>query len=1064
MTLDILVDGKKDNFVKLAKDQASPTTFSAVVKITGLNSKNLGARQSLKLGTDTLDFNTSTGIFSQRPVNAFGAGMEIVGAGNTCTKNAISGILPFSESTSFASCGFPGGRGGGEKNSGDIAVNQEYIFNFQLSPAQIASLGLDKPCARGGATTGCIAIAPYLGLNTAFSPDTNLTITNLGKDVFVKVYNTTAEKNADSSRPSDVPAYGGTGGTVKTGNTGSALLGFINQLIGTLLGLIQEFIYTVFYYLIAPVIQAMLSIRTYTDVFAAVIYPGWEVIRNLCNILFIVALIAIGLGTLFRIESYQYRHLLVQLVIAALLVNFSLVIAQAILGVADTIQSQFLPDNVEVIRSLARDLMLNYQTVWSDTPFADSGYFSTTVQQLFTVSLAIGSFFVFAAVAAFLIIRVVMLWVLLMLSPFAYAMRVLPATASYSGKWWDEFLKYAFFTPIMAFFLNMAAVISSGYLGNPVFQKVVDDPSLLGNSELASFVFRVGSNIIILVFLVLAIRVANQAGVYGASALMNVAQKGMFAPFKLAGGAVQASASAGKRYGYQKLQEKSLSLARAPVNTGSWAKDAKGWLKRGAFAVVNASEVKHAYEDRKKRRASVIEHTAAGGAANIIADFPLTREPSTDSQSEALEHATMERIKELPFVGERQTLERLSSFMKTGKKDINAIRDVWSQVMSLAQNKGMNTILLSGEQLGLGRNFEASDVGVVQFLNAMQEKGYGDKEYISHMAAQLSNTFYKNGEYGFAEMLTTHDGHPAIIETDSKGEITGKRLFEILNEDDIIEEKTYDRALELFNEGKAATISKAREMASSGKEREKILTEVIELKHDKLKAAKIEVHGVDDHFKHEYGNYESFVRARKEAQNNKNKMENQDAARNVHWSSRIELSSDGGLELSYGGAADIYDRGAGYFEQYSRQQPKVVATLKQALEGSPEAATAAFEKVKNIAKADIIEKERSLGIKVDYKAAEELAEKVANTKIKAFKRYAIDGVKYERGKEQDDLVAEFEELDAAVKAYASKVPGSHLQEAINREKESNPTKPESENERNAVIKAFQFSVKEKKKT
>ena len=137
---------------------------------------------------------------------------------------------------------------------------------------------------------------------------------------------------------------------------------------------------------------------------AAVIYPGWEVVRNLCNILFIVALIAIGLGTLFRIDSYQYKHTLVDLVIAVLLVNFSLVIAQVVLGVADTIQSQFLPNNVEVIRSLARDLMLNYNALWSGTTFSDSGYFALTVKNLFTVALAIGAFFTFAAIAAFLVI------------------------------------------------------------------------------------------------------------------------------------------------------------------------------------------------------------------------------------------------------------------------------------------------------------------------------------------------------------------------------------------------------------------------------------------------------------------------------------------------------------------------------------------------------------------------------------------------------------------------------------------------------------------------------------
>jgi len=48
----------------------------------------------------------------------------------------------------------------------------------------------------------------------------------------------------------------------------------------------------------------------------------------------------------------------------------------------------------------------------------------------------------------------VALWVLLLISPVAYACGVLPSTQQYRSKWWEEFVKYAFFTPIMAFFFK----------------------------------------------------------------------------------------------------------------------------------------------------------------------------------------------------------------------------------------------------------------------------------------------------------------------------------------------------------------------------------------------------------------------------------------------------------------------------------------------------------------------------------------------------------------------------------------------------------------------------------
>lgn len=316
-------------------------------------------------------------------------------------------------------------------------------------------------------------------------------------------------------------------------NIGTGLLEIINRIIGFILGLISEFIYLVFYWLVAPLIQAMLSIHTYTDQFAAVIYPGWEVVRNLCNIIFIVAIIAIGLGTLFRVDAYQYKELLVQLIIAALLINFSLVIGQAVLGLADTVQSQFLPNNVEVIRALARDLMVSYRDVLYKTDFGSQGNFAGTIQPLFLLALSLGSFGVFCAIAAFLVIRIVALWILLMLSPIAYAAGVLPTTSHYRSEWWGMFIKYAFFTPIMAFFLNLTAVIANMQKENPILQKISSqDFGLSNGTEIAPFVFKVASNILLLVFLMAALKVAEQFGIFGASAVTELAKGGMLAPFK----------------------------------------------------------------------------------------------------------------------------------------------------------------------------------------------------------------------------------------------------------------------------------------------------------------------------------------------------------------------------------------------------------------------------------------------------------------------------------------------------------------------------------------------------
>ncbi|MBI5530270.1 MAG: hypothetical protein HY918_02095 [Candidatus Doudnabacteria bacterium] len=378
-----------------------------------------------------------------------------------------------------------------------------------------------------------------------------------------------------------------------TNKSTPGIAAIINEILGTLIGLVQEFVYAVFFYLIAPLIQAMLSIHVYTDTFAAVIYPGWEVVRNICNIFFVIALIIIAMATLFRVDSYQFRSLLVQLILAALMVNFSLVIAQAILGLADTIQAQFLPSNVEVIRSLAKDLMVNtYRDIYYQNPFGDSS-FSGIVKPLFFLALALGSFTVFAAIAAFLVIRIVALWVLLLISPIAYAAGALPATASYRKTWWDYFIKYAFFTPIMAFFLNLTAVIANTYKTNPVLQSINDGTLTqnLGGSDIAGFVFKVASNILLLIFLFASLMVAEKFGVMGAGAVTGIAKKGIFAPF----GAIDAGAKTGASMFGRAYARYTTGKAKE-AEAGDRNKTAFMWKAAG---LLNPKVAKKAWEERQ---------------------------------------------------------------------------------------------------------------------------------------------------------------------------------------------------------------------------------------------------------------------------------------------------------------------------------------------------------------------------------------------------------------------------------------------------------------------------------
>lgn len=531
-----------DNYARVGADG----TLRMTAKVT------LATPSYFTVGTDKVNTNT----WGSNTVSSFAIGL--IAKDKVKTDCQLDKTVSIGAGTTFINCKFfdsKNGQTSGRVDSGGVLVNN----GFSISGSQFAQLGMTAPAT--GYTRYSLYIYPYM--NYGAIQDTQIAFDKAGKEMVIDLYakQTDATAANASGRPSDVPGYGSTSGGASNGEAGGPLWGIINKIVGFLLGIIQEIIYAIFYFLIVPIIQAMLSIRVYTDTFVSVIYPGWIVLRNLCNIIFIVAIMAIAMGTLLRVDAYKSRSVLVQLILAALLVNFSLVIAQIVLGVADTVQNQFLPNNQEVIRALGKDLMVAYRSEVYNLKLG--GYFSDIVKQFMFLILATGSFMVFLAIAAFLFIRMIMLWILLMLSPLAYAAGALPSTAHYRKEWWTTFLKYAFFTPIMAFFLNMTAIISNTYKKNPIFGDLGVKDSDFGDSSLAGFVFRVGSTLLLIVFLLVALKVAESFSIYGASEVSKFAKKGMFAPAGVA-------AAAGKLGGraYAKFTAEKAYQAKLEGKTG----------------------------------------------------------------------------------------------------------------------------------------------------------------------------------------------------------------------------------------------------------------------------------------------------------------------------------------------------------------------------------------------------------------------------------------------------------------------------------------------------------------
>ena len=201
-----------------------------------------------------------------------------------------------------------------------------------------------------------------------------------------------------------------------------------------------------------------------------IVRVGYQVILNLTNLGFVLAIIIIAYATIFRRQSYAMNKTLGKLVIAALLVNFSFAIASGIISVSNNL-TQYMVDKMGSDLSTSLATLLNPQILikvnddpnWLKTVKAltDVDYLlKLLLSLLFVLVFTIAVFLIFAGIFIMLLIRVVYLALLLIIMPIVWLAWIFPNTASYWKKWWNEFIRWTFFAPIMM--LGMYLIVVTG--------------------------------------------------------------------------------------------------------------------------------------------------------------------------------------------------------------------------------------------------------------------------------------------------------------------------------------------------------------------------------------------------------------------------------------------------------------------------------------------------------------------------------------------------------------------------------------------------------------------------
>lgn len=371
------------------------------------------------------------------------------------------------------------------------------------------------------------------------------------------------------------------------------------------------------------------------------IYPVWQNVRDVLNIAFILVLLYSAFCTILQIEKYSYKKLLLNLVIMALLVNFSFPITRFIIDVANslmyTLIQVLLGDPGSKFGLLASDSQIG--TIINQ-PVNGSSATMLLASIVFVFIMAI----TLLAIAILFLIRMVVLVILIIFSPLAFVATILPDASGYSSKWWDNLFKYSFFGPIMVFMLYVATALlaaskSTGSVLVAAASKQGTDPSLLASMAYFS---------VPIVVLWLGMGVAQSMSIAGAATVMGGAQKFI----KGAGKKFSGYNAIKKQYdafaGARKKREEAKAKNRFGGKVGDFANKAQDTVIAGIPGVGGAAKKRLAELEKKKIQEVREEWKKNGGATDTEIADALNSKDTAKRKAGAMEAAEKNGFTGLP--------------------------------------------------------------------------------------------------------------------------------------------------------------------------------------------------------------------------------------------------------------------------------------------------------------------------------------------------------------------------------------------------------------------------------
>lgn len=253
-----------------------------------------------------------------------------------------------------------------------------------------------------------------------------------------------------------------------------------------------------------------------------IINIGWTLTRDLTNMCFILALAYIGLATALNISGFNTKKTFAKLLLFALLINFTPVIAGVIVDAAN-ITSDFFLSSVDFSELGNIETQVATKGVLSSIKdVAKMVIDPMTYVELFAKLI----FFMVTGIillifAALFIMRNFIIWFLVILSPLAFFAGIFdfPSAKNIYKKWWKHFISWSFIAVPAGFFLYLAKHFFVGIMGA---QSFIGNP---GKGVVGSFLNGMAPYLILMMFLGLALYITIKTNAIGSQIIVGTVTK-----------------------------------------------------------------------------------------------------------------------------------------------------------------------------------------------------------------------------------------------------------------------------------------------------------------------------------------------------------------------------------------------------------------------------------------------------------------------------------------------------------------------------------------------------------